>query len=225
MTRLAPQPQGLVAPAGKEPSTGREFFLPGMPRPFRIEGYVIVSADGMIATAEGVMPDALKIEADQRFFLASLDRAGALAHGRHSQEPDARAAERRRLILTRRIAALAPDPDNPRAVWWNPAGASLEEAWKAAGAARGPLAVIGGAEVFGLFLAIGYDAFHLSRAAKVHLPGGRPVFPGVGPRSPEDLLAAHGLKPGPAQMLDEAAGATLCTWRRADDRDQTAEER
>jgi dihydrofolate reductase len=187
-----------------------------MPYPFRIEGYVIISADGMIATAQGAMPDALKIDADQRFFLSSLEHAGVIAHGRHSQEPDARAPLRRRLILTRRIDALAPDPENPKAVWWNPAGASLEEAWKAAGAARGPLAVIGGTEVFGLFLAIGYDVFHLSRAAKARLPGGRPVFPGLGPRSPEDLLMEHGLEPGPVQMLDEAANVTLCSWRKRD---------
>src|SRR5439155_20697248 len=74
-----------------------EYFLPAMSRPFRIEGYAIVSADGMIANAEGVMPDALKIEADQRLFHASLDHAGALAHGRHSQETDARAPQRRRV--------------------------------------------------------------------------------------------------------------------------------
>ena len=131
-----------------------------MSRPFHIEGYAIVSADGMIANVEGVMPDALKIEADQRFFHCSLDRAGAVAHGRHSQETDGGAPQRRRLILTRRIAALAPDPQNDKAVWWNSAGASLEQAWEALGAPRGPLAVIGGTEVFGLFLAIGYDAFH-----------------------------------------------------------------
>ncbi len=192
-----------------------------MPRPFRIEGYAIVSADGMIANAEGVMPGALKIEADQRFFHASLDRAGAVAHGRHSQETDARAPQRRRLILTRRIAALTPDPHNAKAVWWNPAGADLEQAWEALGAPRGPLAIVGGTEVFGLFLAIGYDVFHLSRAGNVRLPGGRPVFPGVGPRSPEDLLAEHGLEPGPVRILDGAAGATLCSWRRADERERT----
>src|SRR6266568_2484476 len=84
-----------------------EYFLPAMSRPFRIEGYAIVSADGMIANVEGVMPDALKIEADQRFFHCSLDRAGAVAHGRHSQETDAGAPQRRRLILTRRAARPA----------------------------------------------------------------------------------------------------------------------
>jgi hypothetical protein len=32
---------------------------------FRIEGYVIVSADGMLADADRVMPDSLKFEADK----------------------------------------------------------------------------------------------------------------------------------------------------------------
>ena len=61
------------------------------------------------------------------------------------------------------------------------------------------LAVIGGPEVNQLFLdALGcFDAFHLSRVADVRLPGGVPVFPDIGPdRTPEDVLAAHGLKPG-----------------------------
>jgi hypothetical protein len=77
------------------------------------------------------------------------------------------------------------------------------------------LAVIGGPHVYDFFLDVGYDAFHLTRVANVRLPGGRPVFSEIGPdRTPEDVLAAHGLEPGPAQMLDEAAGATLVTWRR-----------
>jgi dihydrofolate reductase len=189
-----------------------------MPHPFVIEGYAIVSADGMIADRFGVMPDALKIDADQRFFLSSLDRAGFLAHGRHSQEPDSRAAERHRLILTRRVPAIVPDPLNPKAVLWNPAGASLETAWQALGAPEGPLAVIGGTEVFGLFLAVGYDEFYLSRAPKISLPGGRPVFPQAGNRAPEEVLADAGLEPGPVRLLDAASGASVWPWRRAEER-------
>ena len=49
-----------------------------MARPDRIEGLAIVSADGMIANARGIQPDALKLEADQRFFHAKLDKATAL---------------------------------------------------------------------------------------------------------------------------------------------------
>ncbi len=64
---------------------------------------------------------------------------------------------RRRLILTRRVPDLAPDPDNPNTWLWNPAGATLEEACAAVGCAGGTMAIAGGTEVFSLFLKIGYD--------------------------------------------------------------------
>lgn len=179
-----------------------------------IEGLAIVSADGMIADAHGVQPDALKLEADQRFFHAALDQATALAHGRNSGEGGAAAARRLRLILTRRIPAIARDPQNPKAVLWNPTGATLAEAWQALGLTGGSLAVIGGTDIFGLFLELGYDVFHLSHAARVRLPGGSPVLPGIPPRTPEELLSRHGLKPGPVRVLDPAAALNLVTWRR-----------
>jgi hypothetical protein len=185
-----------------------------MARPDRIEGLAIVSADGMIADASGVQPEALKLEADQRFFFDMLDRATGLAHGRHSGEGGPDAARRHRLILTRRIAGLARDPQGGRAVLWNPAGAMLDDAWAMLGLSGGTLMVIGGTEAFGLFLERGYDAFHLTRAAHAQLPGGRPVFPGIPPGTPENLLAAHGLSPDPMRVLDRSAGLTLVTWRR-----------
>jgi hypothetical protein len=185
-----------------------------MARPDRIEGLAIVSADGMIADGAGVQPDALKLEADQRFFHAHLDAATALVHGRHSSEGGPNAAGRPRLVLTRMIGGVARDPQNDKAVRWNPAGAALEQAWEALGLSGGTLAVIGGTEPFGLFLEIGYDVFHLSRAGRARFPGGRPVFPGIPPASPEQLLAQHGLKPGPTRLLDAAAELTLVTWSR-----------
>jgi dihydrofolate reductase len=185
-----------------------------MQRPYRIEGYAIVSTDGMLANAAGVMPEALKIEADQKFFANGLDGTDAVLHGRHSHENQPHSDRRCRLILTRQVARLAPDPSNPKALFWNPAGCSWEEALCALEIARGVIGIIGGTEVFGLFLPIGYDAFHLSRAAHVSLPGGRPVFPQVPARTPEEVLASYGLKPGPVQVLDREAGATLVTWQR-----------
>ena len=50
----------------------------------RIEGYVIVSADGMLANAAQVMPDELRFEGDKQFFTTALDRADLIVHGRHS---------------------------------------------------------------------------------------------------------------------------------------------
>ena len=193
---------------------GRISSVANMVRPDRIEGLAIVSADGMIADAAGLQPDGLKLEADQRFFHAKLDEATALAHGRNSGEGGPHMTRRRRLILSRKIADLARDPLNDRAVHWNPAGASLDQAWEALGLSGGVLAVIGGTEPFGLFLELGYDAFHLSHASRARLPGGRPVFPGIPPATAEALLAQHGLKPSPVQVLDDKAGLTMVTWQR-----------
>ena len=94
----------------------------------RIEGYVIVSADGMIADAKGEMPPSIRNDADQRFFQDALDHAAVVVHGRHSHEGGPRAARRKRLILTRQVAALAPDSAHPHALLWNPVGATLEQA-------------------------------------------------------------------------------------------------
>src|ERR1700676_1847312 len=94
----------------------------------RIEGYAIVSEDGMLADAARVMPASLIFEADQRFFESGLDAVDVIVHGRHSQERQPRSNSRRRLMLTRRIPALAPHPSNEKALLWNPAGALLEEA-------------------------------------------------------------------------------------------------
>ena len=183
-----------------------------MPGPQRIEGYAIVSADGMIADADGNQPPELIVKADQQFFRRGLDGADALVHGRSSHEQGAGSDARRRLVLTRSSPAIAPHPRYPRALLWNPAGASLEDAWRALGLNGGTLAVIGGTEPFGLFLDVGYDAFHLTRANRARLPGGRPVFPGVPEHTPEELLTSHGLRPGPTQMLDPKIDATLVTW-------------
>jgi dihydrofolate reductase len=180
----------------------------------RITGYVIVAADGMIADANGVMPDSIRNPADQAFFQAGLDHVAAIVHGRHSYEGGPRAARRKRLVVTRQVATTAPDPDYPNALLWNPTGAPLEQAIDALGAAGGAIAIIGGPAVFSMFLPR-YDTFHLSRAAKAKIPGGRPVFNEVGPNAtPEDVLTRHGLKPGPRRDLDVAAGVSVVEWSR-----------
>jgi dihydrofolate reductase len=180
----------------------------------RIEGYAIVSAEGMIADGNGVMPDTIRNEADQTYLQTALDRAAAVVHGRHSYEGGPRAARRKRLIVTRRIASIAPDPSQPHALFWNPAGASIEEAIARLGIDTGTIAIIGGTEVFDLFLSR-YDAFHLTRAAGAKIPGGHPLFAQVGPQTtPEDIFVREGLRPGPRRDLDAAARVTVTTWER-----------
>lgn len=182
--------------------------------PHRVEGYAIVSSDGMIADANGDMPASIRNDADQNFLQAGLDRAAIVVHGRHSHEGGPRAAQRKRLILSRQIAALAPDPAHPNSLLWNPAGATLEQALAALGVAAGTIAVIGGTEVFSMFLPL-YDAFHLSRAAQAKIPGGRTLFEQVGPNAtPEDVLARHDLKPGARRDLDANEAVSVVTWER-----------
>ena len=184
--------------------------MPGL----RIDGYVIVSADGMLANAARVMPDELKFEGDKQFFTAALDRADLIVHGRHSYEDQPNSPKRRRIVVTRRVGAIAPDPSNPNATLWNPAGASFEAACDHAGIRSGTVAVIGGPEVFGMFMDR-YDTFWLSQALRVRLPGGEPCFPGVPGHTPQQLLAAHGLKAGEARILDTAGDISVTPWRRA----------
>jgi dihydrofolate reductase len=180
---------------------------------FRIEGYVIVSSDGMLADATHVMPDELRFEGDKRFFTAALDHADLVVHGRNSGEDQPNSPQRKRLVLTRRIPALAPDPSNPNATLWNPAGARFEAAADFAGVRSGLIAIIGGPDVFGLFMDR-YDTFWLSLAARVKIPGGEGCFPDVPERSPQQILAAHGLTPGEPQMLDAANDVSVTPWRR-----------
>jgi dihydrofolate reductase len=184
--------------------------MPGL----RIDGYVIVSADGMLANAAQVMPDELRFEGDKQFFTAALDRADLIVHGRHSYEDQPNSPKRKRIIVTRRVGAIAPDPSNPNATLWNPAGASFEAACDHAGIRSGTVAVIGGPEVFGMFMDR-YDTFWLSQALRVRLPGGEPCFPGVPGHTPQQLLAAHGLKAGETRILDTAGDVSVTPWRRA----------
>jgi hypothetical protein len=180
---------------------------------YRIDGYVIVSADGMLANAEHVMPDELKYEGDKQFFTAALDTADLIVHGRKSGEDQPNSPKRTRVILTRHVASLARDPTNPKATLWNPSAASFEQAAEFAGVSAGTVAIIGGPIVFDIFMDR-YDTFWLSLAPRVRMPGGEGCFPGVPARTPAQILASHGLKPGAAQMLDPADDISVTPWRR-----------
>jgi hypothetical protein len=61
----------------------------------------------------------LKFGADKRFFERELLRVDVVVHGRHSHEQQPHSHLRQRLIVTGRIAALAADPSNGRAMFWN----------------------------------------------------------------------------------------------------------
>src|SRR4029079_19171532 len=163
-----------------------------MKRP-RIEGYAVISKEGMIAMSDGKFPEAIKIPADHKFYQDSVAAASAVANGRHSAEGGIGEKHRKRIILTRRVDILTPDPDNPNAILWNPGSTPFAEAWGRLGIDRGTPARGGGPDTFGLFLTIGYDAFYLTRT-DASVPKGRPVFPGVGTTTTvEEVMTKYGL--------------------------------
>ncbi len=180
---------------------------------FQFEGYVIASADGMLADAQHVMPDSLKFEGDKLFFEQALDRVDLIVHGRNSHEQQTNSPKRKRLILTRKIKSLTVDPEQPKATLWNPDHAAFEEACAFAGVTAGTIAIIGGPVVFDMFMDR-YDTFWLSEAPLVRLPGGDGCFVGVPERTPHEILAAHGMTAGKPYVLDAAHEVTVTPWRR-----------
>lgn len=145
--------------------------------------------------------------------MAGLDAVDVAVHGRHSRERHLRSSLRRCVIVTHRVPTTFIGPSQEKLLFWNPAGASFEDALRLLGIPYGRVGVIGGTDVFGLFLHR-YDVFHLTRAPGVQLPGGRPVFPGVPARTPEEILVVQGLVPGPLPILDATKGLTVVSWRR-----------
>lgn len=185
-----------------------------MKSPFEVHGFAIVSADGMIADADHVMPESLKYEADHIFFDRALSEVDLILHGRHSHEGHAESDQRRRFWLTHSVTALAPDPVGGLQWYWNPAGLSLEDACREVGLERGTVAVLGGTSVYDMFLPR-YDIFHLSLAGQTRIPGGTPLFREIKTGlSPQDVLRSHGLTPDPATILDAANEVSMTRWRR-----------
>lgn len=167
----------------------------------RFEGHALVSADGMIADAQGRMPPELHHDADWAQFQAALDRAAIVASGRkgHEAHPN---PSRRRLVLTRAVSRIERQGN---ATLWNPAVTGLAEVLGELGITSGVVAVAG---VFDFFLPY-YDRFVLNELHRLVMPGGTPCFAAGHPRT---VLAANKLVPGPAEMLD--AALTLTTWSR-----------
>ena len=167
----------------------------------------------MLADASGNQPPELIVEADKQFFDAKLSASDLIVHGRNSHEGQRDSPKRKRLYATRRIAAIETHPTNPNALRWNPAGATIEEAAARFGMRTGVVAVIGGTEVFDLFLDR-YDVFWLTVARRARLPGGVPVFSGIPPKTPEDILGANRLRAGETRVLDAERDVDLIPWVR-----------
>jgi hypothetical protein len=182
-------------------------------RPVEVHGYAIVSDDDRIAAADGLTPLSLRNEKDWEYYQGALARSDLIVFGHtsHIAEPNTRGDLR--IVISRRAAAgLEQRPD---AWFWDPARVSWAEVAKRLLPGGGEVAAPGGQGVFDLFLDIGYDVFHLSRAHGVKLPGGRAVFSACDTGlSAEAVLAKAGLRLSETIPLDPAHGVEMNIWRR-----------
>ena len=175
---------------------------------WRLVTHAIVSREGRIADADGAMPPCLRVEEDQKRFQAALGRAVLTILGRegHERHPP---RGRRRLVLTSRVDALAPDGD---AVLWNPRGISLADALEAAAPEGGEVVNAGGTRAMTRLLPH-TSRFELAIAHRCSIPGGRPCLEGA---TDVDAIIAS-LEEAGLALADETAlapGVTLRVHRR-----------
>lgn len=170
--------------------------------------YAIVSSDDCIADENGDMPKALMNDADWRTFQAELDTCRFLVLGRHSHEAAPNHAGRLRVVMSRSLQGLERRAD---AWWWNPADMAFAQMAAIIAPDGGKAGVPGGQSVFEYFLKNGLTAFHLTRATRVVLPGGRKVFPGKA--SAEARLQSAGLVRDAPIVLDRENAILLTVWR------------
>ena len=141
--------------------------------PIEINGYAIVSDDDRIAGHDGLIPASLRNEKDWDCFQPALAGSDLVVLGRRSHELATNVRGNQRLVISRGAAGLEQQAN---VWWWNPARMSWAKVAKELLPGAGEVAVPGGQVAFDLFLNIGFDAFHLSRAHGVRLPGASAFF-------------------------------------------------
>jgi len=184
-----------------------------MPGRLDITGYAIVSDDDKIAGPDGLTPPSLRNEKDWELYQRAQELASLVVFARRSHELEPNTLKTPRLVVSREAAGLEQRPDG---WWWDPRRTTWEEVAARVLPAGGLVAVGGGQVVFDLFLMIGFDGFHLSRAHGVKLPGGRSVFSASDKGVPAaTVLEQHGLTLSKTISLDPAHGVEMTIWRGA----------
>jgi hypothetical protein len=178
-----------------------------------IHGYAIISDDDKIAAADGLLPPSMRNDKDWGYYQNALAFSDLVVFARASHELEPNTRGDRRLVISRSAAGgLEQRVD---AWWWDPAEVEWGEVVARLLPSGGVVATGGGEVAFDLFLGIGYDAFHLSRAKGVKLPGGRFVFSACNARvSAEAVLTGAGLRVAETIPLDPEHGVEMRVWRR-----------
>ncbi len=184
-----------------------------MPGRLDITGYAIVSDDDKIAGADGLTPNSLRNKEDWELYQRAQELANLVVFARRSHELEPNVHHSMRLVVSREAPGLEQRPDG---WWWDPRRTTWEEVAARLLPEGGRVAVGGGQVVFDLFLMIGFDGFHLSRAHGVTLPGGRSVFSACNSgATAAAVLERAGLSLAKTIPLDPAHGVEMTVWRRA----------
>jgi hypothetical protein len=178
-----------------------------------ITGYAIVSDDDKIAGADGLTPASLRNDKDWELYQRAQEVANLVVFARRSHELEPNVHRSVRLVVSREAAGLEQRSDG---WWWSPERISWRDTAARILPKGGVIAVGGGQVVFDLFLNIGFDGFHLSRAHGVKLPGGRSVFSACdGGVTAASVLEQRGLKLTNTMPLDPEHGVEMTIWQRA----------
>ena len=180
----------------------------------RIEGYAIISEDGMLADATRHIPELLVVEADQKFFHGNLDRAGVVVHG-----PFAR---RRPACQTASSSGVDPQHRGDRSRSETAEFAAVESARRLT--RSGACGVAGaGRHARRDRWAGGERVFRPSAMTRFisHAPpmcgcraAGRSFPPSVPTAHRKTCWRSTGRRPGPPRVLDAAREVALVTWQR-----------
>ena len=177
-----------------------------------VHGYALVSSNDCIAAADGVTPPTLRNAKDWEYYQNAQARSALVAFGRRSHEAEPNVRGDPRLVVSRSAGGLERRADG---WWWDPERVGWPEVAARLLPEGGEVAAGGGQGLFDLFLAIGFDAFHLSRARHVTLPGGLAIFSACNAGLTADqVLAGAGLRVGEHLPLDPEAGVEMDVWRR-----------
>lgn len=186
------------------------------PKPaHRFQGYAVVSADGLMADADGRMPDQLKFDADWDYFQSALDRADVTLIGRATHEAAPNVKKRRRLVFSSRVQGILRDDETT--FWADPMKTDANAVLTEMAGPGADVAVVGGQGVFDWVLSKpGFSSFHISLAHHVRLGSGRHIF-----RDAADLEAAilllqeRGLTLSRQVWFDQDAGLELLVYGKA----------
>jgi dihydrofolate reductase len=187
-------------------------FLAALRSKLHIHGLAVVSNDGYIGRTANDITFDWSSGADREHFFSALDRASLCIMGRKTHELYPNAGRRPRLVISRSVPDGRIDPSDPNAIFCNIDELSpyklLQRIISTVGAAADkPISVLGGSQIYALFLEypyLGFNSFDLTVETGITHHAGVSLFPETAGQGLEGLmrtLTRSGLRVGNRSFL------------------------